>query len=111
MEKLLGKISSVYFGYVGYQDMQFGLFLSFSMGSRGVGATIAQGWCLDMECSEYCKWTEEDRDIGFAKTMREINSIMQKAKVKEIHELNGKPVEVILENNSLKSWRILEEVL
>ena len=112
MEKILGKINSARFGYVGYQDMHFGLSLDFSLaGSRGVGTTIAQSWSIDMECTEHCKWTEEDRSVGFANTMREINKIMQDAKVREIHELKGKPVEVTLNGNTLSSWRILTEVL
>lgn len=112
MEKLLGKIESVKFGYVGYQDMQFGLQVSFiGKDGWGVSATIANAWSLDMECPHNQAWTEDDRDSGFAKSMRRINQVMKDAGVTDIYQLKGVPVEVIFEGNALKDWRILTEVL
>ncbi len=111
MKTELGKISAVRFGYCGYQDLQFGLSLTFEGKGFGVGHDITYAWSLDMECDEYCKWTEEDRDKGFAKIMREINEVMQKAKVHDVTKLKGIPVEITFDGNMLKSWRVLEEVL
>jgi hypothetical protein len=111
MEKKLGKISNVTFGCVGYQDVQFGLSLTFEGQGWGVGTTISHAWSLGMKCDKHSKWTEADRDAGFAKTMREVNEIMQKARIDDITKLKGKPVEVVFANNTLQSWRILEEVL
>ena len=113
MEKVLGKISSVKFGCVGYQDVQFGLMLGFTWdsGNSGIFADIANGWSLSMKCTEHCKWTEKDRDEGFAKTMREINQIMLDAKVTDVMALKGIPVEITLNRNCLHSWRVLTEVL
>jgi hypothetical protein len=111
MEKRLGKISGVKFGYVGYQDCQFGLSLEFSADGWGVGTTISEGWSLDIKCDKHCKWTEADRDAGFAKTMRKVNQIMQDAKVCDVTQLKGIPVEITFDNNMLVDWRVLKEVL
>ena len=112
MEKMLGKIENVRFGYVGYQDMMFGLSLTFTgKDGWGVSATVANSWSLDMDCPIHARWTEEDRDAGFAKTMRKINEIMKDAKVTDVHQLKGIPVEVTFEGKALKDWRILTEVL
>ena len=43
--------------------------------------------------------------------MQKISKLLQIAKVKEIIKLKGKPVEIEFESNTLKSWRILTEVL
>lgn len=111
-EKVLGKIAEVSFGYTGYQEQQFGLFLEFKLaGGYGVSTTIAESWAIDMKCTEHSKWTEADRMSGFANTMRKINELMKQAKVQEVSKLKGIPIEVTLEGNLLKEWRILEEVL
>lgn len=108
MEKRLGKISSVHFGYVGYQDMQFGLQLEFQSQGWGVSTSISDAWALDIKPGP---WTEEDRDSGYAKTMRELNRIMREAKVYDVNRLKGIPVELTFEGNVLKDWRVLSEVL
>ena len=41
----------------------------------------------------------------------DITTILISANVNYISQLNGVPVEAIFENNILKSWRILTEVL
>ena len=43
--------------------------------------------------------------------MRKISKLLSQAKVSEIHELKGIPVEVEFEGMMMKDWRILEEVL
>jgi hypothetical protein len=43
--------------------------------------------------------------------MRYISSLLKDAKVDSVDKLKGKPVEVTLDGNQLKSWRILTEVL
>ena len=111
MEKLLGKIESIKFGYVGYQDMQFGLQITFSAKGFGVCDTIAEAWVTDMSISKHSQWSEEDRDSAYARTARRINEIMRKAKVTDINKLVNIPVELTIEGNTLKEWRVLEEVL
>lgn len=111
MNTELGKISQVKFGYGGYQDMQFGLSLTFESKGWGVSTFIGSSWSIDMEVSEHSQWTEEDRDKGFARTMRKLNEYMKDAKVKDVYQLKGIPVEVTFDCNELDSWRILTEVL
>lgn len=108
--KKLGRIEKVSFGYGGYQDVQFGLQVTLGDGSWAVGS-FNGGWSADIECTEHCKWTEADRDRAFSDTMRYVNGLLKDAKVKSVAELKDIPVEVEFDGNTLKSWRILTEVL
>lgn len=111
MRKELGKISSVRFGEGGYQDCQFGLFMSFSFAGSGVQTSIDGGWSRSLKVSEHTKWSEEDRLRQFGECMVKINDLMIKAKVSDIQKLVGIPIEAEFDGNLLKDWRILEEVL
>jgi hypothetical protein len=42
---------------------------------------------------------------------RSVSRILESARVSDVSGLKGKPVEIVFENNQLKSWRILTEVL
>ena len=111
-EKMLGKISSVSFGLGGYQHAQIGLTLSLECKGTGCTAFVDGGWSpSEIEWSEHCKWTEEDRTKALADMMRKVGKILHQAKVDDVAQLKNKPVEVIFEGNMLKEWRILEEVL
>lgn len=111
-EKRIGKIRSARVGLGGYQDAMFGIWLEIGSdkGSWGVGAGEGM-WSISMECSEHCKWTEEDRDKRFAQVMRYANDLICKARVQDVQSLVGVPVEVVFNGNLLESWRILEEAL
>ena len=109
MRKELGKIKSVRFGYGGYGDSQFGLSLTLASGCSCVN-TGHQEWGLDIS-SRGTEWDEAARDENFALIMRKTNQLMIDAKVKEVHELVGIPIEIEWDGNSLKDWRILTEVL
>jgi hypothetical protein len=43
--------------------------------------------------------------------MRYVSTLLKEAKVNSVDMLKGKPVEVTFDGNTLKSWRILTEVL
>lgn len=108
----LGKISKVYFGTGGYQDCMFGLTLTFEGKGWGVGEFISGGWDVErMPRSEYAQWTEEDREKLMVAMCRRISKLLSEAGVDDVSKLKGIPVEVIFENNTLKDWRILTEVL
>lgn len=111
IEKYLGKIDSVQFGRGGYQDAMFGIQLSFSFDGSGISDFKGTWDPATMECSEYAKWSELDRDEHLAKMCRFVSQLLADAKVDDVTKLKGKPVEVTLESNTLKSWRILTEVL
>lgn len=112
-DRKLGKITDVKFGNGGYQDAQFGLTLTLeSKSGTGCGVFVCGGWNYShIKHDSYCKWTEEDRTNGMAEMCREICRILHDAKVDTVDKLLGKPVEFATESFTLKSWRILEEVL
>lgn len=110
-DKLLGKIDSVRFGLGGYQDSMLGLHISFVGTGWGV-CTSDSTWDYEtVECSKYAKWTEEDRTELMVKTLKNVSKYLKEAKVSSVDKLKGIPVEVTFENNTIKSWRILTEVL
>lgn len=109
MEKKLGKISRVHFGFGGYQDACLGLSLTFEMKGSGVGTFISGGWAI--ERSEYAKWTEADRSAQQAKMCMELIEILNLAKVNSVSDLKDVPVELTFDGLTLKSWRVLAEVI
>ena len=104
----IGKIKSVSFGLGGYQDAMIGLSVDLGGQSWGVTDFIGQ-WAS--EHTEHCNWTEEERLLGLGKDVMSLVDLLVKAKVKKVSELKDIPVEVTLKSRTLKSWRILEEVL
>lgn len=111
MEKRLAKIEKVEFGIGGYQDAMLGLHVTLSGGGWGVGDTRS-AWDAEMiKHSDYCKWTEEDRDKQYSDIMRYLSKLLNDAKVKTVDQLKGTPVEVTMDENILKEWRVLTEVL
>lgn len=112
MDKKLGKITSVTFGYGGYNDAMMALNLTFEGDGWGTNWSINGGFAPSIvEWSKYCKWTEEDRNKAQSNMVREIDIILKKAKVISIDLLKNIPVEVEFDGNILKSWRILTEVI
>lgn len=111
MRKELGRINYVYFGLGDYNDACLGIHFTFEGQGWGVNDSKAAWDVWRIRHTEHCKWTERDRDKQYVKTMRFISTLLKKTKVKSINQLQGKPVEITFEDNTLKSWRILEEVL
>ena len=108
MRKELGKISKATFGYGGYQDAMIGI--SFTLGGEGWGVCDFWGdWSIKR--SEGAKWSEDDRIKLLGAMVMRLNTLLQQAKVSEVNQLVGIPVEVTFENNTLSSWRVLKEVL
>jgi hypothetical protein len=111
MEKKLGKIKNVSFGIGGYQDCQIGI--HFVLGtdswavrdSRSVWDPGKIQWSIDS------KWTEEDRTKSINDIVRYVSSLLNDAKVNNVEDLKGKPIEITMEGILLKEWRILTEVL
>lgn len=105
--KKLGKISNVKFGLGGYQDAQMSLDLTFSMDGTGVGTSF--GFWADHD--EHCQWTLEAQTTCFAELVEHVRDLLRAAKVRDVTQLLDCPVEVTLDGNTFKSFRILEEVL
>lgn len=108
VEKMLGKITFAEFGKIAEYPFLIGLQLGFEMSGCGV----FDGGKYTVNISKECKWkTPEDRMCAITASVEKINEILTAAKVNRISELEGKPVEVTLENNTFKDFRILTEVL
>lgn len=109
-ETELGKIESVRFGFGGYQGCQFGLFLGFH-GDGWCSGTQEAFWDRSFEITKSTQWTEKDRSEGYLRAMDLLQDTLRKAKKDDISQLVGVPVEVVFEDRTLHSWRVLEEVL
>jgi len=108
LEKKLAKISRAYFGVISDYPFLMGLDLSFSADSWGIGSGGRDMVNMNTEA----KWSNdaEHKEAVF-KMVLKVKSILEEAKVESVHALIGKPVEVTIENNVFKDFRILTEVL
>lgn len=105
--KELGKITFAEFGTVKDYPFLAGLQLCFKIGSGSVG----DGGKYTINISPGCKRVKDDREIAITKSVKKINQILKDAKVNYVSELVNKPVEVTIEDNTFKDFRILTEVL
>lgn len=108
MRKELGKIQKAEFGAGGYQEAMIGI--SFTLGGDGWGIGDFWGYWA-MERSPNTQWTEQDRTKSLGETVLRISKLLSDAKCDHVSDLVGVPVEIELEGNALKSWRVLKEVL
>ena len=105
-EKKLGKITKVEYGF--NSDGFFGLQLTFNMS----GSCIDMGYTVDLSKDEL--WTEHKASMRNNLIIEHtyfISNLLKDAKVRDIHQLKGKPVEVEIEKRCFKNFRILTEVL
>lgn len=105
--KELGKITFAEFGTIRDYPFLIGLQLCFKMGSSGVG----DGGKYTVNISPEAKWKDLNREATITKYIEEVSRILEDAKVNYVSELLNKPVEVTMENNTFKDFRILTEVL
>lgn len=106
-EKLLGKIDFAEFGTIRDYPFLIGLQLGFSMNGSGV----MDGGKFTVNISPECKWKDHNREQTITKAIEDVDKILKDAKVNYVSQLIGKPVEVTLERNCFKDFRILTEVL
>lgn len=111
MENKLGKITKVKFGIGGYNDAMIGLHVTLSNDVWGVSDSRSAWDAETIKWSASCKWTEADRDKQYAELMRYVSKLLKEAKVDSVDKLAGIPIEATFDNNLLKEWRILTEVL
>lgn len=108
MKKELGKIRNVVLGLGGYQDAQIGIWFTF--GGDGWGVSNGRGvWQGNPSSS--AKWTMEDKLKSMGEIMLYIEGLLKEAKVSDVNDLIGIPVEITFEGGKLDSWRILTEVI
>lgn len=106
-EKMLGKIKSVKLGTGGYDDAMFGI--DFTLGGDGFG--VCDFWGTWESYSKGSKYSETDWLKSHAENYHRLMKLMKEAKVKNFTQLEGKPIEIVFNNGTLVSWRILSEVL
>jgi hypothetical protein len=104
--KHLGKIESA---TLRIEEWRFEFIFTLKFG--GYGCVDGKRWIHVDAATEHCKWKEEDRRKAAAEHLIDVCELMKTAKVREFSDLVGVPIEVIMEDGVLKSWRVLEEVL
>lgn len=104
----LGSIQKITFGWGGYQDVMLGINITLGGKSWGVG-DFKGAW--GVEWTDRCKWTEEDRRQELGEACMFLRDLLTKAKVQTLDQLQGIPIEATFDGNTLKSWRVLDEVL
>lgn len=106
-EKMLGKIDFAEYGTFPDRPFLLGLQLGFSFNGSGV----MDGGKYTVNISKQCRWEEAERQEAITKQAEYLSNILKDAKCNYVSELKGKPVEVIIQDNTFKSFRILTEVL
>ena len=106
--KILGKISFAEFGTVRDYPFLIGLQVGFKL-ADGCGVMDGGAHCVNI--SKECRWEEIERQQVITVAIEKIDKILKDAKVNYVSELENKPVEVEIEKNTFKSFRILTEVL
>lgn len=110
--KRLGKIKSISFGLGGYQDCMLGLSVELGSDKESWGCGDFKGyWGPDIKVNKWTKWKEKDRSSGYAEVVRFAGKLLQDAKKSTINQLVDVPVEATFEGNTLKSRRVLTEVI
>lgn len=105
-EKVLGKITSINYGLI--DKSRLGILFTFKINGDFVCGEFT---APIIEMNERTEWTEEDRKNEMVEIQFQINEWLKQAKVNFIEELRNVPVEVELDRNMFKSFRILTEVL
>lgn len=104
--KYLGKITRAEFGTIKGMNFLMGLQLTFAF--DGSGVSTGGRYCVNT--SSHWKF-DDDRQYEITKSWDFIHKILKEAKVNYVSELIGKPVEVELDGNVFKNFRILTEVI
>lgn len=108
IEKVLGKIDFAEYGTFEDRPFLMGLQLGFKMQTCGV----MSGAIYTVNMSDECLWdSAEEREQTITKYVDKVYEILQQAGVNYVSELKNIPVEITLENNTFKDFRILTEVL
>lgn len=111
ISKEIGKIQNIKFGAGGYQDAMLGLTLYFGSTKNSWGIVKFYG-AWGIAHTSHCKWSHEDRLKQLGEAVMMLGDLLVKTGKKDISELVGTPVEVTFDgHNTLKDWRVLEEVL
>jgi hypothetical protein len=101
----LGKIENVWFG-----DWDGNIGFHFTL--KSTGGSVCDTWSFpSINHNECCQWTEIDRINSLGQIVMRVNKLLASAKRSNLDDLKDTPIEVLFEKRTLKSWRILEEVI
>ena len=106
--KILGKIDFAEYGTVRDYPFLIGLQLGFTLGD---GSAIMDGGSNTINISKECRWEESEREAAITVSVEKVYQILKDAKVNYVSQLVNKPVEVTIDKNCFKDFRILTEVL
>lgn len=106
--KVLGKIDFAEFGTIKDYPFLIGLQLGFKLGDGGY---VMDGGKYTVNIDKKCRWEESERQQVITVTMEDLYKTLNEAKVNYVSQLINKPVEVEIDRNAFKSFRILTEVL
>lgn len=110
IEKKIGKIKSIRFGFGGYQEAMIGVTIDLGSEKDGWGVWDFKGtWGISR--SEYAKWTEAERLTALGETAMWVAELLKAANKTSLDQLVGTPVVVTFDGFTMKEWRILTEVL
>lgn len=108
INKMFGKIVSAEFGTVQDRPFLMGLKLEFRLSD---GTVIGNGGKCIISVATAHELSGAERRKRITAMVDAIREILKDSKVNNISELIGKPVEVTMENDIYKDFRILTEVL
>lgn len=106
--KNLGKITFAEYGTIKDHPFLIGLQLGFKLGD---GTSVMDGGSNTVNINEECRWEEAEREAAITVNIEKVHKILEDAKVNYVSQLINKPVEVTIDKNSFKDFRILTEVL
>ena len=106
--KNLGKITFAEYGTIKDHPFLIGLQLGFKLGD---GTSVMDGGSNTVNISKECRWEEAEREAAITVSVEKVHKILEDAKVNYVSELINKPVEVTIDKNCFKDFRILTEVL
>ena len=107
-EKILGKITFAEYGTIKDYPFLIGLQVGFNLAD---GCGIMCGGKYTINIDKACRWEETERQQVITVSIEKLYELLKSAKVNYVSELKGKPVEVEIEKNTFKDFRILTEVL
>ena len=106
--KNLGKITFAEYGTIKDHPFLIGLQLGFKLGD---GTSVMDGGSNTVNINEECRWEEAEREAAITVSIEKLHKILEDAKVNYVSQLINKPVEVTIDKNCFKDFRILTEVL
>ena len=106
--KILGKINFAEYGTIRDYPFLIGLQLGFKLGD---GTGVMDGGAHTINIDKECRWEASERMAAVTVSVEKVYQILKDAKVNYVSQLVNKPVEVTIEKNCFKDFRILTEVL